>query len=100
VVIDICQWLGSGFDPFPHLTTLDGAEIKPCKHSDTRKNGVAGQLPYSHLSTWCVGGLAPFMINITHFRIKPLTLTNDHGRYITITPERTLVSVGECPLNI
>jgi hypothetical protein len=24
----------------------------------------------------------PFMINITHLRIKPLTLTNDHGRYI------------------
>jgi hypothetical protein len=33
-------------------------------------------------------------------RIKPLTLTNDHGRYITVTPERTLASVGECPLNI
>jgi hypothetical protein len=33
-------------------------------------------------------------------RIKPLTLTNDHGRYITVTPERALVSVGECPLHI
>ena len=33
-------------------------------------------------------------------RIKPLTLTNGHGRYMTVTPERTLVSVGECPLNI
>ena len=33
-------------------------------------------------------------------RIKPLTLTNDHGRYITVTPERALASVGECPLNI
>jgi hypothetical protein len=29
-------------------------------------------------------------------RIKPLALTNDHGRYITVTPERTLASVGEC----
>ena len=35
-----------------------------------------------------VGGLAPFMINITHFRIKPLPFTNhqrpwpSHSRYI------------------
>jgi hypothetical protein len=28
-------------------------------------------------------------------RIKPLPLTNGHGRYITVTTERTLVSVGE-----
>jgi hypothetical protein len=37
-----------------------------------------------------------------HFdtRIKPLPLTNGHGRYITVAPERTLVSVGECPLHI
>jgi hypothetical protein len=33
-------------------------------------------------------------------RIKPLPLTNGNGRYITVTPERTLVSVGEWPLNI
>jgi hypothetical protein len=33
-------------------------------------------------------------------RIKPLALTNDHGRYITVTPKRTLTSVGECPLEI
>jgi hypothetical protein len=33
-------------------------------------------------------------------RIKPLPLTNGHGRYMAVTPERTLVSVGECPLNI
>jgi hypothetical protein len=33
-------------------------------------------------------------------RIKPSALTNGHGRYMTVTPERTLVSVGECPLNI
>jgi hypothetical protein len=29
-------------------------------------------------------------------RIKPLAFTNGHGRYINITPERTLASVGEC----
>jgi hypothetical protein len=53
-----------------HLTTLEEAEIIPGKHSDTR--------------------------------IKPLalTLTNGHGRYIAVTPERTLVSVGKYPLNI
>jgi hypothetical protein len=33
-------------------------------------------------------------------RIKPLALTNDHGRYMTVTPERTLASVGKCPLDI
>jgi hypothetical protein len=30
-----------------------------------------------------------------HTRIKPLALTSGHDRYITVTPERTLVSVGE-----
>ena len=33
-------------------------------------------------------------------RIKPLPLTSGHGRYITVTPERVLVSVGEWPLRI
>jgi hypothetical protein len=32
-------------------------------------------------------------------RIKPLALTNDHGRYIAVTPERALASVGECPFH-
>jgi hypothetical protein len=36
----------------------------------------------------------------SHTRIKALALTNGHGRYITVTPERTLVSVGEWPLHI
>jgi hypothetical protein len=54
---------GFGFDPFLHLTTLEGAEIKPGKHSYTR--------------------------------IKPLPLANSHGRYITVTPERAIVSVEE-----
>jgi hypothetical protein len=57
-------------EPFVQFTALEGAEIIPGKHSDTR--------------------------------IKPLALANDHGRYITVTPERTpaSASVGECPLNI
>jgi hypothetical protein len=33
-------------------------------------------------------------------RLKPLPLTNGHGRYITVTPERALLSVGEWPLHI
>jgi hypothetical protein len=33
-------------------------------------------------------------------RIKPLALTNGHGRYMTVTPERKLLSVGEWPLHI
>jgi hypothetical protein len=42
------------------------------------------------------------MINMsmTLLRIKPLTLASGHGRYIAVTPERTLVSVGEWPLHI
>jgi hypothetical protein len=28
-------------------------------------------------------------------RIKSFTLTNGHGRYITVAPERTLASVGD-----
>jgi hypothetical protein len=35
----------------------------------------------------------------SHTRIKPLALTSDHGRYITVTPEQALVSVGEWPLH-
>jgi hypothetical protein len=33
-------------------------------------------------------------------RISPLALTNGHGRCMTVTPERTLASVGKCPLDI
>jgi hypothetical protein len=33
-------------------------------------------------------------------RIKPLALANGHGRYMTVTPDRTLASVGRCPLQI
>jgi hypothetical protein len=36
-----------------------------------------------------------FMINVTHLRNKPLALASGHGRYIAVTPERVLFSVGE-----
>jgi hypothetical protein len=39
-------------------------------------------------------------IKDSHTRIKPLALASDHGRYITVTPEQTLFSVGEWPLHI
>jgi hypothetical protein len=42
-----------------------------------------------------VGSLVPSMMNITRFRIKPLALTNGHGRYMAVTPERALASVGD-----
>jgi hypothetical protein len=32
-----------------------------------------------------------------HTRIKPLALASGHSRYITVAPERTLVSVGKWP---
>jgi hypothetical protein len=36
----------------------------------------------------------------SHTRIEPLALASGHGRYITVTPERAIVSVGEWPLHI
>jgi hypothetical protein len=36
----------------------------------------------------------------SHTRIKPFALASGYGRYITVTPERALVSVGEWPLHI
>jgi hypothetical protein len=36
----------------------------------------------------------------SHTRIKPLALASSHSRYITVTPEWALVSVGEWPLHI
>jgi hypothetical protein len=46
------------------------------------------------------GELAP--VKDSHTRIKPLPLASGHGhgRYITVTPERPLVSVGEWPLHV
>ena len=35
-----------------------------------------------------------------HTRIKPLALGRGHGRCITVTPKRALVSVVKWPLNI
>ena len=53
-----------------HLTTLEEAEIIPGKRSDTRHQNKA----------------------------KPLALTNGHGRYMVVTPERELSSVGGVPV--
>jgi hypothetical protein len=36
----------------------------------------------------------------SHTRIKPLALASDHGRYITVTPQRTPVSVEEWPSHV
>jgi hypothetical protein len=36
----------------------------------------------------------------SHTKIKPLALASGHGRYITVTLERELVSVGVWPLHI
>ena len=58
----------------------------------------SGFHPFEHLTALEEAEKIPGKHSDT--RIKPLTLTNDYGRYITVTPERTLASVGECPLNI
>jgi hypothetical protein len=54
--------------------------------------------PYLHLTALEEAEIIPGKDSDT--KIKPLALSNGHGRYITITPERTLASVGECPLHI
>jgi hypothetical protein len=52
--------------------------------------------PFMHLTALEGAEIIPGKGSYT--RIKPLTLTNGHGRYITVTPEGALASVGECPL--
>jgi hypothetical protein len=58
----------------------------------------SGLGPYLHLTALEEAEIIPGKHSDT--RIKPLALTNDLGRYIAGTPERTLASVGECPLDI
>jgi hypothetical protein len=36
----------------------------------------------------------------SHTRIRTLALASGHGRYMTVTTERALASVGEWPLHI
>jgi hypothetical protein len=54
--------------------------------------------PFMHLTALEEAEIIPGGHSDT--RIKPLALINDHGRYIAVTPERTLASVGEFPLHI
>jgi hypothetical protein len=54
--------------------------------------------PFVHLTALEEAEIIPGKHSDT--RIKPLPLTNGHGRYITVTPEQALASVGECPLDI
>jgi hypothetical protein len=51
--------------------------------------------PFTHLTALEEAEMIPGEHSDT--RIKPLTLTKGHGRHITVAPERTLASVGECP---
>jgi hypothetical protein len=46
--------------------------------------------------------IIPVKVKDSHTRIKPLALASGHGRYryITVTPERSLVFVGEWPLHM
>jgi hypothetical protein len=38
--------------------------------------------------------IVPFMVSITHLKIKQLPLANGHGHYTTVTPERAGVRWG------
>jgi hypothetical protein len=108
-----------------HLTALEGAEIIPGKHSDTRikpsplTNGHGRYITVTPERALCVRWEMPVKyqspcfevdrrctqdlgrrteitpVQDSHTRIEPLALASGHGRYITVTPERTLVFVGE-----
>jgi hypothetical protein len=54
--------------------------------------------PFMYLTALEEAGIIPGKHSDT--KIKPLALTNDHGRYMAVTPERALASVGGCPSNI
>jgi hypothetical protein len=53
-----------------------------------------------HLTTSVEAGIIPGKDSDTRIKPLALTLTNGHGRYIAVTSERALASVGGCPLNI
>jgi hypothetical protein len=98
--------------PFPPVrTTLAAVEVKYVRHFTTHptQNIVDRILypyqwlrfifdPFIHLAALEEAEVIPGKGSDT--RIKPLALTNGHGRYMAVTPERALASVGECPLNI
>jgi hypothetical protein len=54
-----------------------------------------------HRDTWDLRRRTEIIpVKDSHTRIKPLALASGHGRYIAVTPERALVSVGGWPLHI
>jgi hypothetical protein len=69
-------------------TSFDISGLDPFRISD----------PFLHLTALEEAEITPGEDSDT--RIKPLALTNGHGRYMAVIPERTLASVGGCPLNI
>jgi hypothetical protein len=59
------------------------------------------EFDHRRINTWDLRRRTEIIpVKDSHTRIKPLALASGHGRYITVTPERTLVSVGEWPLHI
>jgi hypothetical protein len=98
----------------PHGTLL----IYSVKHHrtvglETRKAGTTGtgavgghanqppSFEFDHRETWDLRRRTEIIpVKDSHTRIKPLALASGHGRYITVTTERTIVSVGEWPLHI
>ena len=75
-----------------------GADVMERSCAVARGIDINRMHPFTHLTALEEAGIIPGKDSDT--RIKPLALTNGHGRYMTVTPERTLASVGECPLNI
>jgi hypothetical protein len=92
-------------------------EIIPVKDPHTRIKPLALVIVFFKTGTICVkyrkadpltpqdlrrrtGIIRYVPVKGTHTRKKPLALASGHGRYITVTPERALLSVWECPLHI
>jgi hypothetical protein len=104
--IPVCHWPRSGSDPRGYFTRISITTpiASALKNYDTGITITYNITSHVHSRTRTKQDLrrqteiTPF--KIFHTRIKPLDLASGHGRYryITVTPERTLVSVGEWPL--
>jgi hypothetical protein len=67
-----------------------------------RKASPHNSGPNRGLRVIWVGGAGTRPVKDSHTRIKPLALAlaSGHGRHTTVTPERTILSVGEWPLHV
>jgi hypothetical protein len=92
----VSGWAGKPWVKFKIIAA--GLELEPTKPRFTCQWPRLRLDPFVYLTALEEAEIIPGKDSDT--RIKPLALTNGHGRYMTVTPERTLASVKKCPLNI